>query len=713
MVIELNPDGSGVFKRSMNFDRASEEQKDKIRSLFNMSDNGFSSELLNIEDNFPEPFFTIIKHDIDKQNLSTYTEIAFQDINRLFAVDKKVSGLEGVSFEIDKSNIIFSVKRNIESEVKNSLPKELNPFSNLTAKVTNTFISKSNDEKIETFYEFIGDDKNVVVNWQSKLEIPNHSITKSKIKQNFAKYPVLKPANSEIKTATWIVSNDKSKNSLELDLLVPKPDSKDRIYLGYDEKYLLSGKYNDGKELSLNEIRFKSFTNFKSFSDSFVNEGGGKFNLPLKLSFPEKPVEFLDSLMVRIRVISVKNTKRLELGKPVKGKTYEADSFKFTIEHTEKNINITNNGPSHLFKQYLIKTPNGNILPEKPMFAQNNTSKFKNIPLIQNSIFFAEYYTGTEHQWLDSKAPRLDFSKSNSLEPVETFSLQKLFPEIKNFPVVDESIYKDLDSFKSYWGVLADNQVIPALLVVSNSFDNFKNNRDIYSWYQSKLGDSLKQRQDFFENNKDTLADYMFRLFLNKPNQNDNTAILYCLSNLRLTDTIKEKAVNAIKEDKLKKGINIIFWNKISDEERDILKVVFYKTAHDWVQNKSIFEVLTKGNNPDLALAREVSNSDNYHEFVRNSAFEIILDRDKNITSEFIKPLIINPETRRSAIQVINSRLDRYHSRDEITSEDLIALITPLETLFEDIMKLSNDYDAKNVNTILDAINSVKVEPVQ
>ena len=157
----------------------------------------------------------------------------------------------------------------------------------------------------------------------------------------------------------------------------------------------------------------------------------------------------------------------------------------------------------------------------------------------------------------------------------------------------------------------------------------------------------------------------------------------------------------------------LIFWNKISDEERDILKVVFYETAHDWVQNKSIFEVLTKGNNPDLALAREVSNSDNYHEFVRNSAFEIILDRDKNITSEFIKPLIINHETRRSAIQVINSRLDGYHSRDEITSEDLIALITPLETLFEDIMKLSDDYDAKNVNTILDAINSVKVEPVQ
>ena len=30
MVIELNPDGSGVFKRSMNFNRATEDQKVKI-----------------------------------------------------------------------------------------------------------------------------------------------------------------------------------------------------------------------------------------------------------------------------------------------------------------------------------------------------------------------------------------------------------------------------------------------------------------------------------------------------------------------------------------------------------------------------------------------------------------------------------------------------------------------------------------------------------
>jgi len=260
IVIELNPDGSGVFKRSMNFNRASEEQKEKIRAFFNMSDNGFSSELLKIEDNFPTPFFNIIKNDIDEENLTTYTEIEFQDINRLFAVDKKASGLKGVNFEVDKSHIIFTININNElinqKQTSKSSSIKSNPFESLTAKVTNTFISKSNNEKVETYYELIGDEKKAVVKWQGKLEIPNHSITKRKIKQAFANYPILTPTSSEYKTATWVVSDNKSKNSLELELLVPKPVLKGKTYLGYDKKFLLSGKYNDGKELSLKEDRF-------------------------------------------------------------------------------------------------------------------------------------------------------------------------------------------------------------------------------------------------------------------------------------------------------------------------------------------------------------------------------------------------------------------------------------------------------------------------
>ncbi len=716
MVIELNPDGSGVFKRSMNFNRATEDQKVKIKEFIKMSDgNGFSSELLKIEDNFPTPFFRIIKNEIDEENLTTYTEIEFQDINRLFAVDKKASGLKGVNFEVDKSHIIFTINRNNElinqKQTSKSSSIKSNPFESLTAKVTNTFISKSNNEKVETYYEFIGDDNNAVVNWQGQLEIPDHSISKTKIKQAFAKYPVLKPSSSHIKTATWVVSNDKSRNALELELLLPKPAIKDKTYLGYDEKYLLSGKYNDGTEISITKGRFASFDKFNSFSDTFVNEGSN-FKVPINLSFPDNPVDFFDSLMVRIRVLSVKNSKRFELGKPVDGKTYQADSFKFTIESSEKTINITSDGPSHLFKQFLIQTPNGNM-PIKPQSTYNKTYKFKNIPFFQNSIFLAEYYIDAKYEWLDSKVPRLDFSASNTKETKESFSLQKLFPEITKFPIVDDSIYKDLDSFKNYWAKVPENKVIPALLVVSNDLPKFQKEHKINSWYQRKLGKTIKEKEEFFNNNKQMISDSMFKLYLNKPNRRDNIAIIYFLNNLGLTDLFKEKALTAIKQGKLKSGYGVLFLPNMSQEEKDILKDAFYKTSHDWVENQSIFKILTKGDNPDLNLAKEVINSDNYHEYVRNNAFEVVLNYDKNISTEFIKPYLINIDTRQSTIKAIINKLFKNKPKGEITNEDLLDFIRPLKSLFEDIIQISSDYEAKDIRSILNAIDSVKAEPVK
>ncbi len=344
------------------------------------------------------------------------------------------------------------------------------------------------------------------------------------------------------------------------------------------------------------------------------------------------------------------------------------------------------------------------------------TTQFKNIPIIHESTVLAEYYTGSEYVWLDVKAPKLSFTEQGNEQPagqtLQTFSLENLFPEIKSFPVVDDSIYKDLDSFKNYWSALPDNQVIPALLVVSNSMDKFKKTWEIYSWYQGKLGQSIKERGGFFESNKDTLGDYMFRLFLSKPNQNDNTAILYMLTNLGLTDTFKQKAVTAIKQGKFKKGIGIIFRGDISTEDKKLLKALFYSTAHDWTENQSIFKVLTKGDSPDLALAREVLSSDQYHEFVRQSALEALLDKDKTISSEDIKPFIINPETRRSAIRIIKSRLDKYHSRGEITKEEMITVISPLMPVFEDLVQLVDDFDIKDLQIITDAIDSASLQKV-
>ncbi len=200
----------------------------------------------------------------------------------------------------------------------------------------------------------------------------------------------------------------------------------------------------------------------------------------------------------------------------------------------------------------------------------------------------------------------------------------------------------------------------------------------------------------------------MFRLYLNTPKHNRKNEILYFLSNARVTDIIRAKALKAIENDKLEDGFGTIFKDELTPQEVKILKDKFYQTAHNWVQNKSIFGVLTKGTNPDIALAKEVLTSENYHHFVRSSAFEVILDRDKNISLDIIKNFINDPETRSSAIQTINRRLDGYHSRGEITKEELITLIKPLTSFLEDLALLADDHELKQYNSILDLIYTTR-----
>lgn len=175
---------------------------------------------------------------------------------------------------------------------------------------------------------------------------------------------------------------------------------------------------------------------------------------------------------------------------------------------------------------------------------------------------------------------------------------------------------------------------------------------------------------------------------------------------MKITDFIRDDALVSIKEGKLNDGFSVIFKNDLSPRETETFKELFYKTADDWVQNKNIFVVLTKADKPDLELAKEVLKSDNYHEFVRNSAFEIILDRDTNIISDTIKTSLLDPDSRRSAVQTINNRLDKYSSKNEISKEKMIALIIPLRPLLEDIILLSDDYEAKDIQNIINALDS-------
>ena len=77
-----------------------------------------------------------------------------------------------------------------------------------------------------------------------------------------------------------------SQSYLDLELKASMPSSKDTEYpkyLGFDDVYLLSGKYSDGSDVELVVTWAKGF---RTFNDENNLAGKNNFKLPVYLSFP-------------------------------------------------------------------------------------------------------------------------------------------------------------------------------------------------------------------------------------------------------------------------------------------------------------------------------------------------------------------------------------------------------------------------------------------
>ena len=118
-----------------------------------------------------------------------------------------------------------------------------------------------------------------------------------------------------------------SQSYLDLELKAAMPTAKDSEYpkyLGFDDVYLLSGMYSDGSDVELVETWAKGF---RAFNDENNLAGKNSFKLPVYLSFPTSPVEGLESTRIRIRLLSGKALKRVELGPIKPDHIYEQVAF--------------------------------------------------------------------------------------------------------------------------------------------------------------------------------------------------------------------------------------------------------------------------------------------------------------------------------------------------------------------------------------------------
>jgi hypothetical protein len=251
--------------------------------------------------------------------------------------------------------------------------------------------------------------------------------------------------------------------------------------------------------------------------------------------------------------------------------------------------------------------------------------------------------------------------------------------------------------------LLADDEVVPSLLEVSSKMDQLKESDTIYSWYQAGLIKNLKGRTGFFENNRVKIAKSLFRLFLEMPDQNGNTAIIYLLSNGGLAELIRDDALEAVKSGKLKNGFDSIFKGELSLTERSVFHDLFGRSDY-WVESLQILKLLTRGVDADVDLAQRALDDKGESIHVRQHALEILIDRKSDFSPSDLKTYILHPEMRDWTLNALGNRLGNYGSPDQISKEKLIVLLKPLTPIFEDLAEQNDQYKADVAKKILAAI---------
>jgi len=372
--IEINPDGSGVITSTFNFDNATEEQRQQIKAMLASPNASSNFNRASFEKDFPSPYFEILELENDQENLRFKSVIKFKDINRLLAVNTQSINLNGVDFEVEGDRLLFKIEKS--SQQSGFGPglqftrKGGGSNTNIYPKETIRFVDTNSKGFIEYSHEYKGDDVNKEIKWKDEITISGNTIKRNIIRYNFADYPVLSPVNAGFIKAAWNRTKQPkstmSQSYLDLELKAAMPSSQDTEYpeyLGFDDVYLLSGKYSDGSDVALIETWAKGF---HAFNDENNLAGKNNFKLPVYLSFPTSPVDGLESARIRLRLLRGKNLKRVDLGPIQSEHAYEQSPFTITTGNLGRDdLSLEIKGPVNQINRFLIKTRRGNVFAMK------------------------------------------------------------------------------------------------------------------------------------------------------------------------------------------------------------------------------------------------------------------------------------------------------------------------------------------------------------
>ncbi|MCF7956648.1 MAG: hypothetical protein K9M75_12665 [Phycisphaerae bacterium] len=697
-IITVNPDGSGTVVLDINFDRATDEQRDKFRQQ--LGSEGFSCDFQEEKFRpwFPEPHFTIKNYKFDTEKLTVHAEISFTDINRLL-VKKNAQLLEmsGLDFSSVKDALNFSIKRKAASGMGSMVRKGEKASPTIREIV---IVNGHTKESVRFYHET--DPNSVAGQWDDSLEIKGHTIERKQIKRNFAGYPVVK-LDARIHEASWSLHKTSRSDMSDLGITVEAaiPQDKGITYVGWSEPVLLSGGYVPEQEMELTNT-------CQNLSRNFINNFSPKpksnhFMLPLEFNFPTLPATSISDSVVRVKALRARGSKLYKLGKIKPETKYEAGGMSFTSDKAKNNyLTFSIKGDVGVVKSFVFQTERGSrfMLDESSSSVSRDGGSLgvRTVFPLDKGDVYVELYETIDYAWLDVLVPAIDFEKKAivTTKPGKSVDLRKAIAAELDEPLegLDKEVFANKVNMAGFFKSLPDEKLLAAVAQVVDSEYMPDTGNEQRLWYQNIVRKEISSRKKYMENNGKQIAEKLFSLQMYLPAAKKDL-VKYLPTNLKLGSYLRDKVLAAIEQgDYLSANIGY-FSGGITASERRILTKALYLAPgiYSW----AILDILLDPKYVELNFAEEVLKNENLDQVMRSKALGAVFKHGDLTDLSFVKDYIEDPKMRQSVVQAIWDFV-RYVN----TANDIVVMkekIKPLLPLLQDLADYPNSQqrDAKRI----------------
>ncbi len=688
-VITLNPDGSGTLVLNIDYDRATDEQRDKFRKQLGYEGFSCGFEEDRFRPLFPEPHFTINEYKFDTKKLTVYAKISFTDINRLLVKkNADILDLKGLDFSIDNSKVAFTIKTDSKGGIEAMMRKD----NEALPVIREIVILNAKTKESVRFYEEKGPDT-PAADWSGSLAMKGHTIERTIIKHNFAGYPVIK-LDGRIHEARWSLHKTARSDWSNLDVTVEvaMPLSKGITYIGWSEPVLLSGRYVPRQETELTST-------FRNMSRKFINNfspkpKGNHFMLPLEFNFPALPASAITDSVVRLKAIRAMGGKQYKLGRIEPETKYEAGGISFKSKKAKENrLDFSIKGNVASVKRFVFHTKRGSrfTLRESSSSSSANGGSIglrTFIPLDKGDVY-VELYEPIDYVWLDIAVPEIDFENTpgKAAKSAKNTGLRKTIATELDQPLekLDEEVFASRENMAAFFKSIPDEKLLAAVAQVVDSEYMPDTGNEQRMWYQNIVVKEVGSRKEYVKGNGKQIAEKLFSLQMYLPSAKKGL-VKFLPTNLRLGSYIRDKVVATIEQGNYQVANNGYFSDGITASEREVLTKAFYAAPSPY--SAGILDILLDSRNFEADFADEVLKDESLSQYLRKKALEAIFERGNIKDLSFVKQFIENSKMRWVAVPALWS-LVRSVGRDN-TIDVMKQRINPLFPILQDLAEYPN-----------------------